>query len=54
MEWRLPALDGGPCGATGAPPAIDQVIVDNDGEQHSVGVDEDAGEVVPARSVAMS
>ncbi|MHB1516699.1 MAG: hypothetical protein ACYCVN_09845 [Acidimicrobiales bacterium] len=51
---RLPALDGGPGGAKGAPPAIDQVIDNNDTAQHRVGVDEDAGEVVPARLVAMS
>jgi hypothetical protein len=30
------------------------VIVDNDVEQHRVGVDKDAGEVVPARLAAMS
>jgi len=41
-------------GATGAPPAIDQVIDNNDAARRRVGVDEDAGEVVPARSVAMS
>jgi hypothetical protein len=38
----------------GAPPAIDQVIVDNDVAQHRVGVDEDAGEVVLERLVPMS
>ena len=54
MEWRLPALDGGPGGTKGAPPAIDQVIDNNDTAQHRVGVDEDAGEVVPARLVPMS
>jgi hypothetical protein len=54
MEWRLSALDGGPGGATGAPPAIDQVIVDNDTVRHRVGVDEDGGEAVLARLVPMS
>jgi len=54
MEWRLPALDGGPGGTKGAPPAIDQVIDNNDTPRHRVGVDEDAGEVVPARLPAVS
>lgn len=51
---RLLALDGGPGGTKGAPPAIDQVIDNNDTARHRVGVDEDAGEVVLARLAAMS
>ena|GEM_PF-3376998 len=54
MGGWLPALDGGPSGATGAPPAIDQVIIDNDTVRHRVGVDEDGGEAVLAGLNPMS
>ena len=54
MEGRLPVLDGGPGGAGGTPPAIDQRIVDNDAARQSVAVDEDAGALFLAWSDSVS
>ena len=52
MDGRLPVLDGGPGGASGAPPAIDQGIVDTVAARHRVAVDE--GAVLLDRSVPRS
>jgi hypothetical protein len=41
-------------GQKAPPPAIDQVIDNNDTARHRVGVDEDAGEVGLARLAAVS
>ena len=46
----LPGLDGGPGGARGAPPAIDHMTMNDWAALHRVVVDEDADEVVSARS----
>jgi len=45
----LSGLDGGPGGARGAPPAINQMTVGVDAVRHRFVVDEDAGEVASVR-----